>query len=137
AIHPGNGEEMRQLPKKEDREEHPGPRVERSPSRRPADHRWNRARNCAEGRVERADELQRRVSEKENNDRDRGESGAERIADEGEISDTENRQRSANDQGLGWLHSTGWNRAGLGSLHQRVEFAFPPLIERGRAGGSQ
>src|SRR5207244_12936386 len=134
---PGNREEMRQLPKKEDREEHPRPGVECSARRRPPDHRWNRARNRAQGGVESADELQRRVSENVNNDRDRGESSAERVADEGEISDTENRQRSANDQGLGWLHSTGWNRAGLGSLHQRVEFAFPPLIERGRAGGSQ
>ncbi len=34
-------------------------------------------------------------------------------------------------------HATGRNRPLLRALHERIEPAFPPLIERGRAGRGQ
>ena len=34
-------------------------------------------------------------------------------------------------------HSAGGNRSRFGAVHERVEPAFPPLIERGRAGRGQ
>jgi hypothetical protein len=59
---------------------------------------------------------------------------AERIAGNREITNTKNRKNEAESKSFGWSHATGWHRAHLRSTHQRVELAFPPLVERSRAG---
>src|SRR6202040_3587187 len=117
AIHPRDREKMRQLPKKQNREKHPRSRVERSARRRPTNHRWQCTRDRAKRRVESADTLQRRVSEDVNDDGDRGESRAERIAYEREIGHAEDRQCGAENNRVPWSHSSGRNRARSRSLH--------------------
>src|SRR5204863_173272 len=47
--------------------------------------------------------------------------------------DPEDRQRSTKKDSDPWSHSPGRNRARPRSLHQCVEFVFPPLIECSRA----
>ena len=44
AIHPGDGEKVRQLPEEKDGEETPRAGIEPPAGRRPADHGWQRAR---------------------------------------------------------------------------------------------
>src|SRR5207244_5796227 len=57
AVHPSDGEEMRQLPQKNYRKQTPCPRADTSAHSRPADHRWTCARNCADRGVRSAGAL--------------------------------------------------------------------------------
>ena len=93
--------------------------------------------NRAHQGVGRADAFQRRVGKDVDDDRRGGESGAEPVAGDREISDAGESKQTADDERVARQHAAGGNWPRLGALHERVEPALPPLIERGGAGRGQ
>ncbi len=76
AVHPGDGEEVRQLPEEKDGKETPGAGIQPPAGGRPADHRRQRSWNGAHQGVGRADSFQRRVGKNVDDDRRGRERGA-------------------------------------------------------------
>src|SRR5213595_2727719 len=76
---PGDGEEVRDLPDENDREQGPGPEIERIASCRPPDQRWKGAWNRADQSIGGGNAFQRRVSKNVNDDSESGENGREKI----------------------------------------------------------
>src|SRR5205823_13118665 len=70
---PGDGEEVRDLPDENDREQSPGPEIERVTGRRPPNQRRRRARNRADQRVGVSNAFQRSGGKNVKHDGDRGE----------------------------------------------------------------
>src|SRR5438309_8071085 len=79
TTEPGDGEEVRDLPDEDDREQSPGSEIERVASSRPPDQRRKRAWNRADQRVGRGDALERGVSKDVNDDGESGEKGCQKI----------------------------------------------------------
>ena len=137
AVHPGEGEEVGDLPGEEDSTEDPRAGRQGAGGGGPAHHRGNRADYGSDEGVDRGERFKRRVDENVDEDVCGGEDGGEAVGGGAEDGDAGDGDEECEVSGLRAGDFTGGNGAVLGAIHEGVTARFHGLIEGAGAGGGE